>query len=81
MPPSSTTSLPLASVSVLIIVQMILKRVHRETYALQIEYMSGMTLGPPEQSRFNWRGSIPARSASCYEGGACSKGRGLMRMM
>jgi len=28
-----------------------------------------MTLGPTEQSLFNWRGSIPGPTGSCYEGG------------
>ncbi|KAF8526461.1 hypothetical protein JB92DRAFT_2871990, partial [Gautieria morchelliformis] len=43
LPSSSTTFLPLASVSVLIVLQMTLKRIHREISDLKIEDMSGMT--------------------------------------
>ncbi|KAF8493341.1 ubiquitin-conjugating enzyme/RWD-like protein [Gautieria morchelliformis] len=57
MPPSSSTT------------SMTLKRIHREISDLKREDMGGMTLGPTEQSLFNWRGSIPGPSGSCYEGG------------
>ena len=48
---------------------MTIKRIHREISDLKKEEMGGMTLFPTEQSLFNWRGSIPGPSGSCYEGG------------
>jgi Ubiquitin-conjugating enzyme len=52
-----------------IFAQMTIKRIHREISDLKKEEMGEMTLGPTEQSLFNWRGSIPGPSGSCYEGG------------
>lgn len=48
---------------------MTIKRIHREISDLKREEMGGMTLGPTEQSLFDWRGSIPGPSGSCYDGG------------
>lgn len=48
---------------------MTIKRIHREISDLKREEMGGMTLGPTEQSLFNWRGSMPGPPGSCYEGG------------
>ncbi|KIJ40413.1 hypothetical protein M422DRAFT_120718, partial [Sphaerobolus stellatus SS14] len=48
---------------------MTIKRIHREISDLKKENMGGLTLGPTEDSLFQWRGSIPGPEGSCYEGG------------
>ena len=51
------------------ILEMTIKRIHREISDLKKEDMGEMTLEPKEDNLFEWKGAIPGPGGSPYEGG------------